>query len=96
MLTAAGELLTPSVTFDLSVKRESRAFIGSILEAAVSSRGDFRALELKDEHRETLSETDYTQQELQAPIGSLMQQVRSTNLSLLSAVFLDWDEAAAS
>lgn len=74
MLTAAGELLTPSVTFDLSVKRESKAFIGSILEAAVSSRGgDFRVLELKDEHRETGretgSETDDTQQEVRTPNG---------------------------
>lgn len=31
----------PGVAFDLSVKRESRAFIGSILEAEVSSRPDF-------------------------------------------------------
>lgn len=31
----------PGVAFDLSVKRESRAFIGSILEAEVSSRLDF-------------------------------------------------------
>lgn len=33
--------VTPGVAFDLSVKRESRAFIGSILDADVSSRLDF-------------------------------------------------------
>lgn len=33
--------VTPGVAFDLSVKRESRAFMGSILEADVSSRLDF-------------------------------------------------------
>lgn len=33
--------VTPGVAFDLSVNLESRAFIGSILEAEVSSRHDF-------------------------------------------------------
>lgn len=33
--------VTPGVALDLSVKRESRAFIGSILDADVSSRLDF-------------------------------------------------------
>lgn len=32
--------VTPGVVLDLSVKRESRAFMGSILEADVSSRLD--------------------------------------------------------
>lgn len=32
--------VTPGVAFDLSVNLESRAFIGSILEAEVSSRLD--------------------------------------------------------
>lgn len=40
----------PGVAFDLSVKRESRAFIGSILEAEVSSRLDFS---LKVEKKES-------------------------------------------
>lgn len=33
--------VTPGVAFDLSVNLESRAFIGSILDADVSSRHDF-------------------------------------------------------
>lgn len=36
-----GTLVTPGVAFDLSVNRESSAFIGSILEADVNSRLDF-------------------------------------------------------
>lgn len=40
--------ITPGVAFDLSVNLESRAFIGSILEADVSSRHDFTL-----EHKET-------------------------------------------
>jgi len=35
------EAVTPGVAFDLSVNRESNAFMGSILEADVSSRLDF-------------------------------------------------------
>lgn len=62
VLTAAGKPLTPSVTLDLSVKRESRAFIGSILEAAVSIKGDFSALELKDEKSERQKERQITLQ----------------------------------
>lgn len=34
-------VVTPGVAFDLSVNLESKAFIGSILEAEVSSRLDF-------------------------------------------------------
>lgn len=33
--------VAPGVALDLSVNRESKAFIGSILEAEVSSRHDF-------------------------------------------------------
>lgn len=33
--------MTPGVAFDLSVNLESKAFMGSILEAEVSSRLDF-------------------------------------------------------
>ncbi len=40
--------VTPGVAFDLSVNLESRAFIGSILEAEVSSRHCFTL-----EHEET-------------------------------------------
>lgn len=37
--------MTPGVAFDLSVNRESSAFIGSILEADVNSRFDFIPIE---------------------------------------------------
>lgn len=40
--------MAPGVAFDLSVNLESRAFIGSILEAGPSSRHDFTL-----EHKET-------------------------------------------
>lgn len=40
--------VTPGVAFDLSVNLESKAFIGSILEAEVSSRHCFTL-----EHKET-------------------------------------------
>lgn len=40
-----GMLVTPGVAFDLSVNRESSAFMGSILEADVNSRFDFIAIE---------------------------------------------------
>lgn len=40
--------VTPGVAFDLSVNLESKAFIGSILEAEVSSKLDFTL-----KHRET-------------------------------------------
>lgn len=42
--------VTPGVAFDLSVNLESRAFIGSILEAEVSSRLDF-TLERRQDRR---------------------------------------------
>lgn len=39
--------VAPGVALDLSVNRESKAFIGSILEAEVSSRHDFTLEHLK-------------------------------------------------
>lgn len=39
--------VAPGVALDLSVNRESKAFIGSILEADVSSRHDFTLEDLK-------------------------------------------------
>lgn len=40
-----GTLVTPGVAFDLSVNRESSAFMGSILEADVNNRFDFIPIE---------------------------------------------------
>lgn len=40
--------VAPGVALDLSVNRESKAFIGSILEAEVSSRHDFTLQHLQE------------------------------------------------
>lgn len=40
--------VAPGVALDLSVNRESNAFIGSILEAEVSSRHDFTLQNLQN------------------------------------------------
>lgn len=45
MPIVTGTLVTPGVAFDLSVNRESSAFMGSILVADVNSRVDFIAIE---------------------------------------------------
>lgn len=44
-MIVSGTLETPGVAFDLSVNRESSAFMGSILEADVNSRFDFIPIE---------------------------------------------------
>lgn len=48
-VSPAIEMVTPGMTFDLSVNLESRAFIGSILVEVVRSRLDFMAVVLRDE-----------------------------------------------
>lgn len=48
-VSPAMEMVTPGMTFDLSVNLESRAFIGSILVEVVRSRLDFMAVVLRDE-----------------------------------------------
>lgn len=61
-----GMLVTPGVAFDLSVNRESSAFMGSILEADVNSRLDFIAIEFTGagalkERPETIKEIRFLQ-----------------------------------
>lgn len=46
--------VTPGVAFDLSVNLESKAFIGSILGAEVSSRLGFTLNIRKPEHKTTV------------------------------------------
>lgn len=60
-----GTLVTPGVAFDLSVNRESSAFMGSILEADVNSRVDFIPMEFTGavalkERAETINEIRFS------------------------------------
>lgn len=48
--------VAPGVALDLSVNRESKAFIGSILEAEVSSRHDFTLQHLQEWREKNKSE----------------------------------------
>lgn len=50
--------VTPGVAFDLSVNLESKAFIGSILEADVSSRHGFTLKHKDTRWKERQGETE--------------------------------------